>query len=119
MLSYVPTMTREEFLALTRLPGRLIALELSWLFHCEPEHVPIIVAGGLIKPLGHPAANGVKYFHTAEVLEIAADKKKMAQVSDLLSNTWRERNRQARAKAQGGVTKGKQIGADQTKGGQS
>jgi len=36
--------------------------------------VSIFVVARLLKPLGNPSANGIKFFATSEVLELAKDR---------------------------------------------
>ena len=60
---------REEqhrFLSLLgQLPARLTFEQAAWVLNCQPHDVPVLVASRLLKPLGNPPANGVKYFATA------------------------------------------------------
>ncbi|WP_404420535.1 hypothetical protein [Nibricoccus sp. IMCC34717] len=57
-----------QFLSLLgHLPARLLAEEVAWVLNCQAHDVPVLVAAGLLKPLGKPEANSVKYFATLEV----------------------------------------------------
>ena len=42
-------------------PGRLDALQAAWFLGFEPHEIPILIAAGLLKPLGHPARNATKF----------------------------------------------------------
>jgi hypothetical protein len=49
-------------------------------------------AAGLLKPLGHPSANGVKFFAAAEVRELKTDRKWLARATDAVHEHWRHKN---------------------------
>jgi hypothetical protein len=52
----------------------------------------MLVAAGLLKPLGHPARNSTKFF-AAEVLEqLRKDEKWLARACDAIASHWRKRN---------------------------
>jgi len=53
---------RLQFLNLRNLPARLTSEEAAWFLGFAPHAVPVLVAAGLLKPLGQPARNAVKYF---------------------------------------------------------
>ena len=44
------------------------------MLNCQPHDVPVLIASKLLKPLGNPQPNSVKYFATLEVLEQAKEK---------------------------------------------
>lgn len=53
---------QQRFLSLLgQLPARLTAEQAAWVLNCQPHSVPILVAARLLKPLGNPPANSVKY----------------------------------------------------------
>jgi hypothetical protein len=45
-----------------------------------------------LKPLGHPARNGPKYFATAELEELRRDRKWLAKASDAIVGYWQNKN---------------------------
>jgi len=53
---------RKEILNLVSLPGRLNAAEAAWRLGFEPDHIPILVTAGQLKPLGNPPPGAVKFF---------------------------------------------------------
>ena len=59
----------------------------------------MLVAVGLLKPLGHPARNSTKFFATETLEQFRRDEKWLARASDAIRNYWRERN--ARKKSGG------------------
>lgn len=88
----VPVHVR-ELLNLRRLPAMLTAAQTAALLDCGGEHnIPVLVRARLLKPLGSPPANAVKYFATVEVLELAADVKRLSQIRDAVYKYWRGKN---------------------------
>jgi len=60
--------------------------------NCQPHDVPVLVAARLLKPLGNPAANGIKFFATSELLEQVQDRMWLAKVTNALNQHWQKRN---------------------------
>lgn len=84
---------QHRFLSLLgQLPARLTAEQAAWVLNCQAHDVSVLVAARLLKPLGNPAPNGVKYFATREVLELANDPKWLHRVTVAIYHHWRERN---------------------------
>ena len=77
---------------LGQLPARLTAEQASWVLNCQPHDVPILVAARLLKPLGNPAANGIKFFAASELLEQVKDRAWLAKVTNALNQHWKIRN---------------------------
>jgi len=73
-------------------PARLTAEEAAWVLNCQPHDVPILVMGRLLKPLGNPSPNSVKYFSTMDVLELAKDRTWLAKVTNAVSQHWKQKN---------------------------
>ncbi|MGD0058852.1 MAG: hypothetical protein ABSD58_05480 [Verrucomicrobiia bacterium] len=83
---------REQFLNLRAIPARLTAEEAAWYLGFRAHEIPILVAKGLLKPLGRPPANGVKYFLTAALTELYRDVKWLSRASDVIVEHWRDKN---------------------------
>src|SRR5687768_6941156 len=83
---------RERFLNLKMLPVRLNINEVAWLLNCQPHDIPILVSGRLLKPLGNPPANAVKYFSTTLVLESTKDPAWLAKATNTIHHYWRNKN---------------------------
>jgi len=81
-----------EFLSWKIVPARLDALQAAWFLGFEPHEVPILIAAGLLKPLGHPARNATKFFATQALEQLRSDEKWLARASDAICQYWRERN---------------------------
>jgi hypothetical protein len=98
------TAQQTEFLSWKVVPARLDATQTAWFLGFEPQEIPMLVAAGLLKPLGHPARNSTKFFATETLEQFRRDEKWLARASDAIANYWRERN--ARRTACGRGAKG-------------
>ena len=83
---------REQFLKLAAAPARLNAEETAWYLGFSPHEIPILVAKGLLKPLGHPPASGTKYFAATTLEELRGDVKWLARASDAIVEYWKFKN---------------------------
>jgi hypothetical protein len=93
---------QNQFLRLLgQLPARLNSEQTAWVINCQPHDVPVLVAARLLKPLGNPPPNSVKYFATLEVLEQAKDRSWLAKVTNNLNQHWQHKNA-AKRNASGG-----------------
>ena len=52
----------------------------------------MLVNAGLLKTLGHPPANGPKYFATVELGELRRNSKWLAKASDAIVSYWQNKN---------------------------
>jgi hypothetical protein len=77
---------------LGQLPARLTVEQVAWLLNCQSHDVPILVMVRLLKPLGNPPPNGVKYFATMDVLELAKDRTWLTRATNAVSQHWKEKN---------------------------
>lgn len=86
---------QHRFLTLLgQLPARLTAEQAAWVLNCQAHDVPVLVVARLLKPLGSPQPNSVKYFATVEVLELAKDRSWLAKVTNAVSQHWKHKNQQ-------------------------
>lgn len=83
---------QEQFLNLKTYPARLKVEEAAWYLGFSAHEIPILMAEGLLKPLGHPPVTGTKYFATAALDELRKDLKWLARASDCIVQYWRSRN---------------------------
>lgn len=83
---------QQQFMSLRQLPARLTAEQTAWVLNCALHDVPVLVAAKLLKPLGNPPQNGVKFFATKEVLELAQDQKWLHRVTIAICQHWQARN---------------------------
>jgi hypothetical protein len=84
---------QQRFLmVLGQLPARLTAEQAAWVLNCQGHDIPALVAAKLIKPLGNPPANGIKYFATTELLEASKDRHWLARMSCTIYQHWQKKN---------------------------
>lgn len=92
---------QHRFLSLLgQLPARLTAEQTAWALNCQPHDVPVLVVARLLKPLGVPQPNSVKYFATSDVLELTKDRTWLAKVTNTISGHWREKNLHKKGRSQ-------------------
>jgi hypothetical protein len=84
---------QHQFLTLLgQLPARLTAKEAAWVLNCQVHDIPALVAAKLIKPLGNPPPNGIKYFATTELLEARKDRHWLERMSATIYQHWQKKN---------------------------
>ena len=84
---------QNQFLRLLgQIPARLTAEETAWVLNCQPHDIPVLVVARLLKPLGNPQPNSVKYFASVEVLELAKDRTWLARMTNALNQYWQRKN---------------------------
>lgn len=88
-------MNRKEFLSQSVLPGRCDVELTGELLGFLPHEISVLMAAGLLKPLGRPAPNGHKFFFTSEILELREDRAWLQKATLAVGKHWRERNRKA------------------------
>jgi hypothetical protein len=85
-----------QLLNVTRLPGRLTGEQAAPLLGFMPHDMPILVKARLLKPLGNPPQQAVKYFSSAEVEKYAKDHDWLNRATRTIYNYWTAQNRQRR-----------------------
>lgn len=84
---------QQRFLMLLgQLPARLTAEQAAWVLNCQPHDIPALVAARLIKPLGNPPQNGIKFFATTDLLEASKDSNWLARMSATIYQHWQKKN---------------------------
>ena len=84
---------QHRFLTLLgQLPARLTAEQAAWVLNCQAHDVPILVGARLLKPLGNPPPNSVKFFAANDLLEQAKDRTWLAKVTNALNQHWQNKN---------------------------
>jgi hypothetical protein len=83
---------QEQFLNLKTLPARIKVEEVAWYLGFAPHEITILMAEGLLKPLGRPPTTGVKYFSAVALEELRRDQKWLARASDCVVQYWKSRN---------------------------
>jgi len=82
----------EKFLNLKNPPGRLTKEQAAWFLGFTPDEITILMASGVLKPLGHPASNGQKYFLAAALEDLRRDEKWYGKASVAIVEYWRYKN---------------------------
>jgi hypothetical protein len=77
---------------LGQLPARLTAEQAAWVLNCQPHDIPALVSSRLLKPLGNPPPNGIKFFATADLLELVKDRNWLVRVSSTINQHWHKQN---------------------------
>lgn len=84
---------QHRFLSLLgRLPARLTTEQAAWVTNCQPHDIPVLGSARLLKPLGNAPPNSVKYFATAELIELMEDRAWLAKVTNALTQHWQKKN---------------------------
>ncbi len=73
-------------------PARLTAEQAAWVLNCQAHDVPILVSNRLLRPLGNPPPNGVKFFSTADVLELSRDRAWLVKMTNAVCQHWQRQN---------------------------
>lgn len=81
-----------EFLNLAEKPYRLTMEQTAWKLGFPPHEISILIAKGLLKPLGHPAHNGQKFFLSSVLEELRRDERWFSKASDAIAEYWRRKN---------------------------
>jgi hypothetical protein len=90
---------QQHFLTLLgQLPARLTAEQTAWVLNCQPHDLPVLVAARLLKPLGTPQPNSVKYFAAVDVIELTKDRGWLATMTNAVSQHWRQKNQHKAAR---------------------
>lgn len=83
---------QHKFLTLRQWPARLNVEQVACVLNCQVHDVPILVATKLLKPLGSPQPNSVKYFAAFEVQELLKDRSWLSRMTNALNQHWRNQN---------------------------
>jgi hypothetical protein len=83
---------QKEFLLLAGTPARLNITQTAWFLGFTEHDISMLIAVGLLKPLGHPSVSGSKYFATAELQTLRSDTRWLAKASDATVSYWRKKN---------------------------
>ena len=80
-----------------QLPARLEVNHIAVLLGFSESDIPILIAGGLLKPLGKPAPNAPKFFARVEIERCAKNVNWLNQATRIVAHYWkRKRARQAK-----------------------
>jgi hypothetical protein len=74
------------------LPARLLAEEVAKLLHCTKEDVGLLVSAGILRPLGGPNQNAVKFFSVVELMALLADREWLDEATKTIGQFWKRKN---------------------------
>ena len=84
---------QQSFLSLLGIPpARLTAEQAAWILNCQPHDMPALISARLLKPLGNPAPNSIKFFSRDELLELAKDRAWLSKATVVISQHWQKMN---------------------------
>ncbi len=83
---------REKYLNLRTKPGKVTAEEAAWHLGFLTHEIPMLMAAGLLQPLGEPAENGVKFFASNDLDKLNQDRAWLSKACNVVVKYWKERN---------------------------
>ncbi|MBU6402348.1 MAG: hypothetical protein KGS61_18680, partial [Verrucomicrobia bacterium] len=83
---------RERFYDRRSHPARLTMEETAWALGFSAHEIPVLIAKGLLQPLGHPAPNTMKWFAAETVEGLRHDVKWLTRSTDAMMEHWRQKN---------------------------
>jgi len=83
---------RDKFLNRKSHPARLTVEETAWALGFSTHEIPVLIAWKLLKPLGNPAPNTMKWFAADTVEELRRDLKWLSRATDAVMLYWRGKN---------------------------
>jgi hypothetical protein len=72
--------------------GRLTAPQVARFLGFQEHDIPVLVTREMLKPLGKPKQNSVKYFASVEVVNRANDEKWLSKATQAIYDYWQEKN---------------------------
>src|SRR5271156_2240061 len=98
---------QHQFLSLVgQIPARLTVEQAGWVLGCQAHDVPILVSSRLLKPLGNPPQNAIKFFATADILELLKDRSWLAKMTTTIGQHWHKRNMRQKSHSRNGSQNG-------------
>lgn len=84
---------QHRFLSLTsQMQARLTVEQVAWMLNCPPHSIAALNADRLLKSLGDPPVNGIKFFCTAEVQELIKNGSWLAKVTNSIIKHTKNQN---------------------------
>ena len=74
------------------LPARLDAKQTADVLGFQEHDVPVLVAAKMLKPLGKPVPNAIKYFAACEIEIFAVDARWLRDATQVIYDHWKEKN---------------------------
>lgn len=77
---------------LAQFPACMTMDQVAQVVGLAPHNIPVLVQAGLLRPLGHPQPNGVKYFSKTSVAAKCFDEQWLARAVDVVARYWQAKN---------------------------
>lgn len=90
-------------------PARLDAAQTAAMLGFQAHDIPVLVAAKLLRPLGKPADNGVKYFATAGILALFDNPDWLNKATQRVSEHWVVKNSRKKKAIEAAKTKPPEI----------
>jgi hypothetical protein len=81
-----------SFLNLRDKPARLDVQQAGWYLGFNSNEISLLVANGMLKPLGSPRRSAVKYFALSVLRQLRDDVKWMSKATAIIYGKWRKKN---------------------------
>jgi len=94
-----------KLLEIRRLPGRLTVAQASILLGFNSIDLPVLITKRLLRPLGKPAPNAIKYFARRDIEQLSDDSAWLSRATQTMYEHWHKRNT-------GNPKRGNQTGSD-------
>lgn len=78
-------------LAEHKVPGRIDSQRTSALLGFAEHDIPVLVAARLLKPLGKPSQNGVKWYSTEYIVELSRDREWLDKATASVQRYWKDK----------------------------
>lgn len=92
---------QHRFLTLMAVPpARLTYEHIAWILNCHPDDIRVLITKKLLKPLGQPPANGVKFIAAEEIRALAKDPAWLARVTNAIHEHWRTKNQRRKSRGE-------------------
>lgn len=88
----------EEILTAARLPARVNVQQAAKLLGFQEHDLAELNRLGYLKPLGRPSLWAQKWYSSAELLQLASDRKWLDKATAAVNAKWRTKNQLAREK---------------------
>lgn len=98
--SAIATVLRQS-LDRERPPARMTAAQAADFLGFEKEDLALLAKEKILRPLGRPVANAVKYYAAVDVLEFSQDRRRLERATELLYQRNRSKSDAQRAREQG------------------
>ena len=82
----------KDFLNLATLPARFSKEQTAGYLGFEPEHIPLLIQKGLLKPLGRPVQNSEKFFAKVDLDKLKNDREWLSKATAAISLYWQIKN---------------------------